>query len=187
MLAMQRMVNFDDVGVILVNDGEENELPKECFDGYPFSICQMSIPKGGVSKARNAGLDASSADWVMFCDFDDCFSNIYGLYLIFCAMNEDKYDTIWSNFTEETKDNEGRLVLVPHGREPENLAQINETPVSALNGLPIVYEHGDIEVFSKNDDDYPTIRGFRLFVPHEDHASPPNWQKAHSRMEIPLE
>ena len=111
------MVNFDDVGVILVNDGEENELPKECFDGYPYSICQMSIPKGGVSKARNAGLDASTADWVMFCDFDDCFSSVMGLYLIFCAMNEDKYDTLWSNFTEETKDNEGKLILVPHGRD----------------------------------------------------------------------
>lgn len=117
MLAMQRMVNFDDVGIILVNDGEENELPKECFDGYPFSVCQMSIPKGGVSKARNAGLDASTADWVMFCDFDDTFQSIYGLYLIFCAMNEDKYDTLWSNFTEETKDNQGKLVLVPHGRD----------------------------------------------------------------------
>jgi len=116
-LKLQRMVNFDDVGVILVNDGEENELPQECFDGYPFSICQMSIPKGGVSKARNAGLDASTADWVMFCDFDDCFSNIMGLYLIFCAMHEDKYDTLWSNFTEETRNKDGKLILVPHGRD----------------------------------------------------------------------
>ena len=117
MLAMQRMVNFEDFGVILVNDGEGNELPQECFEGYPFDICQMSIPKGGVSKARNAGLDASTADWVMFCDFDDCFQNIYGLHLIFCAMAEEKYDTLWSCFTEETKDSKGRLTLVPHGRD----------------------------------------------------------------------
>lgn len=117
MLSMQRLVDFDSVGVILVNDGEGNELPAECFEGYPFSICQMSIPKGGVSKARNAGLDASNADWVMFCDFDDCFSSIYGLYLIFCAMAEDKYDTLWSSFTEETMNGEGKLVLVSHGRD----------------------------------------------------------------------
>ena len=117
MLAMQEMVDFSNVGVILVNDGEENELPKECFDGYPFSICQMSIPKGGVSKARNAGLDASNADWVMFCDFDDCFQSIFGLHLIFCAMAEDKYDTLWAAFTEETMTNTGKLTLVPHGRD----------------------------------------------------------------------
>ena len=117
MLAMQREVNFDDVGVILVNDGEDHELPSELFDGYPYDVCQISIPKGGVSKARNAGLDHSTADWVMFCDFDDSFSSIFGLYLIFCAINEDKYDTIWSCFTEETQDNEGRMMLVHHDRD----------------------------------------------------------------------
>lgn len=114
-IAMQRMVNFDDIRVILVNDGEENAL--EIESEYPFEIHQISIPHGGVSRARNAGLDASDADWVMFCDFDDGFSSIYGLYLIFCAMAEDKYDTLWSQFTEETQDKEGKLVLVPHGRD----------------------------------------------------------------------
>lgn len=117
MLALQRMVNFENVGVILVNDGVENELPEECFSGYPYRIQQISIPKGGVSKARNAGLDASKADWVMFCDFDDTFSSIFGLHLIFCAMAEDKYDTLWSNFTEETKDSGGNLTIVTHGRD----------------------------------------------------------------------
>lgn len=116
-IAMQRMVSFEDVGVILVNDGEGNELPSECFDEYPFEVCQMSIPKGGVSKARNAGLDASNADWVMFCDFDDGFSSVFGLYMIFCAIHEDKYDTLWSCFTEETKDVEGNRILVAHDRD----------------------------------------------------------------------
>ena len=116
-IAMQRMVNFDDIRVILVNDGEENAFAELNPYEYPFIIQQMSIPHGGVSKARNAGLDASDADWVMFCDFDDGFSNIYGLYLIFCAMNEDKYDTLWSCFTEETKDENGKMVLVNHDRD----------------------------------------------------------------------
>lgn len=113
-IAMQRMINFDDINVILVNDGEENELPKECFENYPYEVYQISIPHGGVSKARNAGLDASDDDWVMFCDFDDCFSSIFGLYLLFCGIKEDKYDVIWSHFTEETKDDKGNIVLVDH-------------------------------------------------------------------------
>ena len=118
MLAMQRDINFDDFGVIIVNDGEENALPVECFIDYPYDICQMSIPHKGVSAARNAGLDASDADWVMFCDFDDSFSSIFGLHLIFCAMHdEQQYDTIWSCFTEETKDNEGKIRLVGHDRD----------------------------------------------------------------------
>lgn len=113
-IAMQELVNFDDIRVIIVNDGEENELCATDLTGYPYWIEQMSIPKGGVSKARNAGLDASDADWVMFCDFDDCFSNIFGLYMIFCAMHEGKYDTLVSTFIEETQDAKGNLVLVPH-------------------------------------------------------------------------
>ena len=116
-IAMQRQVNFENIGIILVNDGEGHELQSELFDPYPFTVHQMSIPKGGVSRARNAGLDASNADWVMFCDFDDCFSSIFGLHMIFCAMEEAKYDTLWSCFTEETMDNEGKIHLVPHQRD----------------------------------------------------------------------
>jgi len=111
---MQRNISFDDVGVILVNDGEGNELPDECFSGYPYTVCQMSIPKGGVSKARNAGLDASEADWVMFCDFDDCLQNVFGLHLIFAGMAEDKYDLLRATFTEETRDENGVMHLVAH-------------------------------------------------------------------------
>ncbi len=100
--------------VILVNDGEENRLPEECFEGYPYEIHQISIPKGGVSRARNAGLDVSDASWVMFCDFDDCFQSLFGLYLIFCEIAEDKYDLIRCAFTEETKDDNGTIHLVAH-------------------------------------------------------------------------
>lgn len=117
MLALQRNINFDDLGVILVNDGEENELVGNWHKQYPFQITQMSIPKGGVSKARNAGLDASDADWVMFCDFDDSFSSVFALHLIFCAMYEDKADTLWSAFTEETTDEQGVIHLVAHERD----------------------------------------------------------------------
>ena len=117
MLALQRNINFDDVGVILVNDGEGNEIPEEYFAEYPFQVYQMSIPKGGVSKARNAGLDASAADWVMFCDFDDSFQTVFGLYLIFCGMSEDKYDLLRATFTEETVDRNGMMHLVGHDND----------------------------------------------------------------------
>ena len=116
-IAIQECVDFEYITVIIVNDGEDHDLPEWCFVDYPYQIDQMSIPKGGVSKARNAGLDDSTADWIMFCDFDDCFSNVFALHLIFCAMNEDRYDTLWSAFTEETKNNAGEIVLVAHEQD----------------------------------------------------------------------
>jgi len=115
-IEIQECVNFDDIRVILVNDGEENAMEIHPY-AYPYMIHQMSIPKGGVSKARNAGLDASDADWVMFCDFDDCFSSIFALHMIFCAMNEGKYDTLCAAFTEETHNANGEIVLVSHEKD----------------------------------------------------------------------
>ena len=114
MLALQRDINFDDVSVILVNDGEENELAGNWAKQYPYEICQISIPHGGVSKARNAGLDASTADYVMFCDFDDTFMSALSLHLVFCGIAEDKWDLIRGAFMEETADSEGNIHLVPH-------------------------------------------------------------------------
>jgi glycosyltransferase involved in cell wall biosynthesis len=68
MVAMQRNINFDDVGVILVNDGEESRLPDELFKDYPYKVTNITVPHGGVSKARNTGIQASKADWVIICD-----------------------------------------------------------------------------------------------------------------------
>ena len=116
-IAIQELIDFEDVSVIIVNDGEENELPEWHFVDYPYQIDQLNLPKGGVSKARNAGLDESTADWIMFCDFDDCFSSVFGLYMIFCAIHEDKYDTLWSAFTEETRKQDGQMVLVAHDHD----------------------------------------------------------------------
>ena len=113
-IEMQRDFRFDDLGVILVNDGEDYELDEEYFGGYHYRIHQMSIPHGGVSKARNAGLDASTADWVMFCDFDDMFTSVFSLHLIFAAIAEDKGNLIRATFTEETMDNDGNIHLVSH-------------------------------------------------------------------------
>ena len=114
MLALQRDINFDDVSVILVNDGEENEFMGQWFRQYPYTINQISIPKGGVSKARNAGLDVATAEYVMFCDFDDMFLSALSLHLIFCGIEEKKWDLIRGAFMEETLDDEGGMHLVSH-------------------------------------------------------------------------
>lgn len=117
MLALQRNVNFDDVGVILVNDGEESALSDDLFLDYPYRVTNMTIPHGGVSRARNAGIDASVADWVMICDFDDQFCSTLGLQLLFSAIQEDDKDLYWSHFLEEVVTENGITKLLPHGRD----------------------------------------------------------------------
>lgn len=117
MVALQRNVDFNDVGVILVNDGEESALPDELFKDYPYKVTNLTIPHGGVSRARNAGLDASKADWVMICDFDDQMCSTLSLQLIFSAIYEDDKDMYWSKFLEEVPMDDGAMKLMPHNRD----------------------------------------------------------------------
>lgn len=114
-LSIQQCVDFNNIGVIIAHDGPEAKELK--LKEYPFQVKQIHCPKGGVSATRNAALDASSADYVMFCDADDMFFNACGLYVVFREMNAEKgFDYLVSSFVEETLDysNKKDHVFVNH-------------------------------------------------------------------------
>lgn len=102
-LAIQQNVDFNAIGVIICHDGEESLDFKEDFiKNYSYEIKQVRIPHSGVSAARNGALDASDAEYIMFCDCDDMFYNACGLWIIFREM-EQGFDSLTSVFIEETR------------------------------------------------------------------------------------
>ena len=111
MLKLQRGVDWHDVRVILVQDGEEeNTLDMErIVRNYPFVDTILYIPHGGVSAARNAGLEASDAEWVMFCDFDDCLYSVDSLSRIINSLEQAKNDAdlVWSDIWIEMTTSRG--------------------------------------------------------------------------------
>lgn len=111
-LDVQRGIDFADIKVILVNDGKENALDQKHFENRPYRVEQISIDHAGVSAARNAGIRASDAEWVMFCDFDDTFTNIYSLRDILNALKQGEgYDMLWSDlYIEDGKSEEWHLI-----------------------------------------------------------------------------
>jgi glycosyltransferase involved in cell wall biosynthesis len=117
-LALQQNVDLSQVGVIVAYDGPEaSGLPEEEWQGrYPFAVEFVHAPKGGVSATRNAAFDASTAEYVMFCDADDMFCDACGLYIVFQQM-EKGFETLMSNFREETKGPDGKLVFVDHNMD----------------------------------------------------------------------
>ena len=114
-IAIQQQVDFGEVGAVIAYDGADAyTLPvKEWRKKYPFEIKHIHAKKGGVSATRNAALDASTADYVMFCDADDMFAHVCGLYII---MQEIKtgFDTLTSCFIEQTKTPDGLFTFINH-------------------------------------------------------------------------
>ena len=64
---------YSDAEIILVNDGSRDGSGEICREYVSKENCIRYIEKenGGVSTARNAGLDAASGEYVLFVDSDD--------------------------------------------------------------------------------------------------------------------
>ena len=101
-IALQQLVNMNDIGVIIVNDGSDVLLTDDFLNSYPFKVTYYKNEHKGVSATRQKALDISKADYVMFCDADDMFYNMCGLWIVFREM-QIGFDSLVSVFTEETK------------------------------------------------------------------------------------
>jgi len=64
---------YKDLEIILVDDGSKDNSGRLC-DNYAAADKRIKVvhqKNGGVSVARNAGLEAASGDYIGFCDGDD--------------------------------------------------------------------------------------------------------------------
>lgn len=106
-IALQQSVPMNEIGVIICHDGPESKDLE--LTNYPFEIVQIRQEHLGVSAARNTALDAATAEYVMFCDADDMFYNMCGLWIVFREM-EYGFDSLVSLFVEETRNPETKQV-----------------------------------------------------------------------------
>jgi len=113
-LKLQRNVKWSDFSVLIVNDGEDIVLPEGFGSDCPFEVRSITVPHGGISATRNAGLRASKGEWIMFCDSDDAFGTTYSLqtYLRFAA--DDKVMVASAFFEEAPSLDDGHIVLIWH-------------------------------------------------------------------------
>ena len=102
-IAIQQNVDFSELGVIIYNDGTNVHLSKALMDSYKFHIEYWRGEHKGVSGTRNALMDLATADYIMFCDADDMFLSVCGLYLLMRYIDEG-FDVFYSAFFEETRD-----------------------------------------------------------------------------------
>lgn len=108
-IAIQERVDFNDISVIIVNDGSDVHLSREFLCRYKYRIDYILAEHKGVSGARNEALDHATADYIMWCDADDEFYITHALWLV---MRDIKggFDMLNSVFLEEVCDKDGNLV-----------------------------------------------------------------------------
>lgn len=68
--------SYNDLEIILVDDGSTDKCPTICdeYEKRDHRIIVLHKPNGGLSDARNAGLDVANGDFITFIDGDDYYA-----------------------------------------------------------------------------------------------------------------
>lgn len=102
---VQDYPNFE---VILVDDGSQDNSGNICdlLSEKYNSISVIHKLNGGLSEARNVGIDAARGDYIVFIDGDDFIdSNMFSELMEFC--NTDKYDIVGCHHKD---DYDGKII-----------------------------------------------------------------------------
>lgn len=69
--------SFTDYELLLIDDGSRDESSTICDEYAAKDACVRVFHKenGGVSSARNLGLEKASGEWILFADADDYYYN----------------------------------------------------------------------------------------------------------------
>lgn len=118
-IAGQIGIDFSDIEVIVANDGGcPGELNTDFLSLFPIDIRQVSLKENrGPGVARQAGLDASKSDYVLFCDADDTLHNVGVLGAMMQEAEKNAPDILTTSWLEEIIDDRGNYRYITHENE----------------------------------------------------------------------
>ena len=101
--------SYDNLEIILVNDGSQDCSLSICqnFAEKDSRIIVIDKENGGVSSARNTGIDKASGDFLMFCDSDDWVKTGYCYDMLRCYSEG---QLLMCEIEERTKYEESRVM-----------------------------------------------------------------------------
>lgn len=115
-IAGQLGVDFSEIEVIIANDGGwYRKLDNTFLSLFDVDIKQVYLDVNrGPGVARQAGLDAASGEYVMFCDADDTLHSVGVLGAFIQEAKINKPDMITSEWLEEIANPQGGYTYITH-------------------------------------------------------------------------
>lgn len=113
---------YKNIEIILIDDGSNDSCPEIC-DSYltiDRRIVVIHKTNGGLSDARNAGIDISRGDFIVFVDSDDYIDSTFlsTLYKLSITNNS---EITSCNFYTEKKKNTNKIIRKFHTTEAFSL------------------------------------------------------------------
>lgn len=108
---------FKDFELLLIDDGSTDKSGEIC-DEYAQKDERVKVwhkENGGVSSARNIGLDAAKGEWVTFSDSDDKLEEDW---LSTFSKNMNGYDAVVSGFNILTRNGTRPVAMKIHSENP---------------------------------------------------------------------
>lgn len=93
---------FTDFELLLINDGSRDSSGAIC-DEYAAKDSRVRVfhkENGGVSSARNVGLDNAKGEWVIFCDSDDYWICSFALEKLYRFVQQNTIDIVRGEYIE---------------------------------------------------------------------------------------
>ena len=136
--------DYDSFEVILIDDGSSDESPSICDNWANRDLRIKVIHKvnGGLSDARNTGIDAASGDFVWFVDSDDSIADGILRKVADCISNYPEVDVISTNI----------ITYVDGSEKPHDDELADHTRTIVVANSSYVLNH------------YPVLPSVRFFI-----------------------
>ena len=97
---------YSNIELLLIDDGSTDSSGAICdrYAGQDSRVRVFHKPNGGVSSARNMGLDNARGEWIIFCDSDDWIDAEMYEHMYNAAI-QNKVDMVCCDLLVEEKNN----------------------------------------------------------------------------------
>ena len=136
----QTYQNFE---IILVDDGSPDRCGEIC-DRYVQQDSRISVihkVNGGLSSARNAGIDAAKGEWLMFVDSDDLIVDRMIELLLTACLEDGTKAAVGGTVDRYPEKGTEQIAMCPQKREVLS--------AEACNGRLMVHEGSDYSACNK--------------------------------------